>query len=176
MWHPSVVLLCLCMHAISKQKLCQHLFSKHFQQDKLNKDLEYLNSSKDDERYTSKVSKVYRIRQILKIEWIYNDLVLIKLTDVGSKWPFVGQSRPFVITHSYRLIKWMNGHFQTLSDSSTGNVARTRIIGYFRFRICVIFSRFLWSSGGLADLELMVVELLPDIIRRRLKLVFIFRH
>ena len=32
--------------------------SKHFQQEKLNKDLEYLNSSKDDERYTSKVSTV----------------------------------------------------------------------------------------------------------------------
>ena len=82
---------------------------------------------------------------------------------------------------SYRSIKRMNGHFQTLSDSSRGNVARTRIIGYFRFRICVIFSRFFVKFGRPCGprsprLGLMVVELLPDIIRRRLKLVFIFRH
>ena len=43
----------------ANQKFCKFfLNSKHFQQEKLNKDLEYLNSSKDDERYTSKVSTV----------------------------------------------------------------------------------------------------------------------
>ena len=53
-WQPSVFCCVNACMLSANQKFCKK--TKHFQQEKLNKDLEYLNSSKDDERYTSKVS------------------------------------------------------------------------------------------------------------------------
>ena len=58
-WQPSVFCCVNACMLSAKIKNSAKKFQKnwkHFQQEKLNKDLEYLNSSKDDERYTSKVS------------------------------------------------------------------------------------------------------------------------
>ena len=79
----SPVYFAVLMHACSQQiKNPAKQFlknSKHFQQEKLNKDLEYLNSSKDDERYTSKVSTVWFTEHATPFDF---QLVLARLIDL----------------------------------------------------------------------------------------------